>query len=496
VITLRSRLGRAAVGLLAAVTLAGCAQVVDGTPRAGSAPDAHLSIRGSNGGAFDVQAANALSDVEAFWRATYPSVSNGKPLPPLKGSLYSIDGARVLATRTIPAYAKHEGCLHKQPSFIIDNAAYCELDDSILWDRSPGHLLPALAKRFGTTVVALVFAHEFGHAIQQRLGINKRNLQTIYLESQADCAAGAFIAWAMKGHAPHFHVTQADLDRALDGYLLIRDSTPESPTDISHGNGFDRLNALQDGITHGATYCYSAHYFASRNFTERGFIPDTQDQADQGNEPLSAVLDPTTPSKTNTAAGGLQPDLDRFWTAAGKTIGKTFQPVSFTEADHPACGSASASSQFGYCPDDNTVYYSSAIAKTAYYSMTDLAVSQSNGDVSVANGQPGDFALGQLISIAWGMAAEHQFFGHSVTDRKGLLAAVCYAGAYAQNINHEIDPNGPANQFVLSPPDMDEATSATLNLVPLNEVFGRRGTSGLERIHEFVTGYAGGLSSC
>ena len=95
---------------------------------------------------------------------------------------------------------------------------------------------------------------------------------TIYSESQADCAAGAFIAYAMAGNAPHFPIDAAELDQALTGFLQIRDSTPESPQDISHGNGFDRLSALQAGIANGATYCFSSTYFDTRQFTEVGFV--------------------------------------------------------------------------------------------------------------------------------------------------------------------------------------------------------------------------------
>jgi hypothetical protein len=43
---------------------------------------------------------------------------------------------------------------------------------------------------------------------------------------------------------------------------------------------------------------------------------------------------------------------------------------------------------------------------------------------------------------------------------------------------------------------MDEATFAMLNLVGSDQAFGNRGTSGLDRIQQFVKGYAGGLSVC
>jgi predicted metalloprotease len=377
---------------------------------------------------------------------------------------------------------RKDACLRKDKMFIVDNAAYCELDDSILWDRSPDHLLPLLADKYGSALTALVFAHEYGHAIQKRVGLPP-NTPTIDAESQADCAAGAFVGAAMKGGAPHFNLTPIQVDSALVGFLQIRDSTPESPQDISHGNGFDRLGALQQGITRGVTYCFGDSYFTDRRFTERGYTDFGFDYQNSGNEPLSDLLKP---------AGGLIPDLNRFWTAAGKLVDHTFSAVRIVAADHPPCA-ASGTTQFAYCSDTNAVYYSTQFAKQAYFSLSALDVQQSTGDVSIDQNQPADFALGTMFAIAWGMAARHQFFGSTIDDKDGLSAAICYAGAYAEDINV---PSDATQKFVLSPPDLDEATSAVLSLVELDTAFGARGTTGLERVTSFVTGYDKGLHSC
>jgi predicted metalloprotease len=443
-------------------------------------PNADLPVRGDSGSQFDTEAKNALSDVTAFWQKAYPTISNGAGLPPLKGSLYSVDGLQVLSTRKLPAAAKSDACLKKDKLFIVDNAAYCELDDSILWDRSPQHLLPLLADKYGSALTALVFAHEFGHAIQNRVKIPS-STPTIDAESQADCAAGAIIAAAMAGQAPHFRLTATQVDTALDGFLQIRDSTPGSPEDISHGNGFDRLSALQQGISNGVRYCFSSTYFSDRQFTERGYTDS--DIFTGGNESLADELG---------TSGGLVPDLNRFWTQQGTTVHHTFAAVKLVEATRPPCATAAAT-QFAYCPDDNTVYYSTEFAHAAYYSLSALDVDRSTGNVSIKQNQPADFALGTMLAIAWGMAARHQFFDKPIDDAAGLSAAICYAGAYSENVNV---PTDPSQQFVLSPPDLDEATSAVLNLVELDTAFGARGTSGLDRVGSFVTGYDKGLHSC
>jgi predicted metalloprotease len=375
----------------------------------------------------------------------------------------------------------------KEPSFIVDNGAFCTLDDSIAWDRAPSHLFAQLADKYGDLMVGLVFAHEVGHAISYRLGVfDRTDLPTIDTESQADCAAGAWAAWALKGHAPHFRdVSPQKLDDALEGFLDGRDSTPGTPEDVSHGNGFDRLSAVADGIDKGASYCFSDGYFSSRTFTERPFT-DEQDYAAGGNSPLGSVLAANSDNL-------FVKDLNRFWTAEAKVIGKSFKAVKIAEAAQPKCG-ASASSEFGYCPDDNTVYYNRKLAGEIYDSLPTVDIDDQNGNVTLRDNQPGDFALGVVFSIAWGMAVRHQLFGRTLDGQDALTAAICYTGSYAKNVN--VPNDTPGRYIVLSPSDLDEAVSAMIDEVGRPEVFGARGTTGLDRVQSFVKGYRGGLSVC
>jgi predicted metalloprotease len=470
------------VALAGALALtAGCSTIVDGHGQLGTLG---IPVHGDSGDRFDNEVKAALADVISYWQATYPAVSHGRKLPPLKGGLYSVDGAAVVASNSVPASARGNKCLQRQATFIVDNAAYCQLDDSIVWDRGTDHLLPVLTARYGPVLTALVFAHEFGHAVQHRLHIRVGNgVRPIDIESQADCAAGAFAAAAMDGRLAHLHISAGQLDRALEGYFQIRDPTPDTPSAATHGNGFDRINALQLGIQHGATYCFGASYLRHRSYTERGYV-SPYDYYNQGNLPLALML----------GSKGIRPDLNRFWRDAGTKLKDGFAPVRLAQAAHPACGSTTPGSQFGYCPDDNTVYYSPAFARRAYYSISDVVIDHSDATVRVMGGQPGDYALGFLLAVAWGMAARTQFLHRPITDRAALLAAVCYAGAYTEDINRaNVDAQ---HQYVLSPPDMDEATSAALNLVDLNSAFGARRTTGLERVQAFVTGYDGGLAAC
>jgi predicted metalloprotease len=472
--------------LVAALALTGCAAVVDGRPSVGNAPNATLPVKGDSGGPFDTMVKNALSDIIDFWQTEFPKIAHGRSLSPLAGGLYSVDGLRVAETHQVTGPARNEACIAKDPSFIVDNGAFCVLDDSIAWDRSPTHLFAQLAQKYGAFMVAMIFAHEFGHAISYRLGVFDQKLPTIDTESQADCAAGAWTAWALKGRAPHFRtVTPQKVDDALEGFLDGRDATPNTPQDISHGNGFDRLSAVADGIDKGASYCYSAGYFASRTFTER-FYSDPADYAAGGNTPLAQMLD-------TSSQNPFVQDLNRFWTSAAKLVGETFQPVKIAQAAHPPCAK-SGTTEFGYCPDQNTVYFSTSFAAEAYNSLPGVSFDPQNGNVRLLSNQPADFALGVLFSIGWGMAVRHQLFHRPLDDKAALDAAVCYSGSYAKDVN--VAANTPGKDITLSPSDLDEATSAMLDQVGKPQAFGARGTTGLDRIQDFVKGYRDGLHGC
>ena len=58
-------------------------------------------------------------------------------------------------------------------------------------------MLYGLAEEFGPSILGVVLAHEFGHAIQARSRrCSTEGLPTITTEQQADCFAGAWVARA------------------------------------------------------------------------------------------------------------------------------------------------------------------------------------------------------------------------------------------------------------------------------------------------------------
>jgi predicted metalloprotease len=463
-----------AVIAVVCLTLTACG-AVNGTGTAvkgvvaGDVPASQLKLIGDGDTSFDRLARNALTDVEQFWKKVFPTVSGGKAFEPLRGGVYSV-------TTGHPDTAN--ACMARSPQAADNNAFYCPADDSFAYDRSG--LVGQLADHFGATMAMVVIAHEFGHLIQNRLDINR---PSIYLESQADCAAGAFTAAEFGASSPsvqnpHFSELPPDLDRTIIGLILLRDSAPHSANDVgTHGTGFDRGSAFSDGFHNGVTFCYSDDW-ANRAFTERSYTSD-DDYAKGGNLPLTQVLDP--------ASGDLISDLNGYWKTAFTKVGggRTWQPVQVKQADHVPCGDTSV--EFGYCPNDNTVYYSNSIAQQVYNSVPEIHFSPSGALVFEENA-PGDYALGTMIAVGFGMAVLHQS-GKEITDGTALEKAVCYTGAYSDNINVPANEAPRKPRFVLSPPDMDEATYAILRSINEAPVFGSRNTTGLDRINFFRKGY-------
>jgi predicted metalloprotease len=452
-----------------------------------SLPPANLAVVNDGGTGFDQQVKNAIADVQAFWRTNYPRISGGRPYPELTGGIYSVDGEKVTGALT------RNACLRQDPKAASNNAFYCTADDSVVYDRNPDHLVAQLAAKYGTFMITAVIAHEWGHAIQQRLGVfgaasgtsQGGRPATIFTETQADCASGAFINTAQQGKTGHVSVNQQQLESTLLGYLQVRDPPPVSTEQISHGNGFDRLSAMADGITNGAAYCFGDE-FAQRKFTERPFTSDV-DYEQRGNLPYAQIIDPTPATPEGSS---LQQELNRFWTAAATSVDKQWRDVSVDETGKPDCPGIQVS-EFDYCPSGNVVQFSDDFARQAYNSLPDKQLDKATGNLTLVDNAPADYSLGMLFVYGWSMAVRAQLFRAPTEDRDALLAASCYSGAFTASIN-----SGQTQDFQLSPPDMDEATSAVIKLVPSDKAYGAHQTTALERIQRFTEGYFGGLAAC
>jgi len=452
-------------------------------PAGDFAPNAAVPVVNDGRTGFDQEVKNAVADLQDFWRENYPRISGGRPYPELRGGIYSVDGD------TMTGALRRNACLRRDRTSAENNAFYCTADDSVVYDRNGDHLVAQLAEKYGSFMITAVVAHEWGHAIQQRLGIFDAAAgdppPTIFTETQADCASGAFIGAVQDGRAAHVTVDQQQLESTLLGYLQVRDPPPLSTAQISHGNGFDRLSAMADGIANGVGFCFGDR-FAQRRFTERPFTTEA-DYLQRGNLPYAQIIDPTPDSPDQSS---LQIELNRFWAAAASSVDKQWRDVTVQETSDPDCPDA-PTTEFNYCPGGNLVYFSDQFARQAYNSLPDKRVNRSTGELALIDDAPADYSLGMLFVYGWSMAVRAQLFRAPIEGRDALLAASCYSGAFTAAIN-----SGRSQDFQLSPPDMDEATSAVIKLVPSPQAFGAHETTALQRIQRFTQGYFGGLEDC
>lgn len=458
----RSRFGRLRVGLaaLVAVTLvAGCTNQIEGKgsqSQVRQGGDSNFTIIGDAGTAYDELAKKAMVDTYGFWEQEYPQLSGGAPFLELAGGVWSVNGANP------SAQSLKEGCLAKSPTVVQDNLMHCRLDDSVAYDRS-SKFFTDLVDQTGDFTLAAIFAHEMGHAIQYRLKIKLPS--TVYSETQADCFAGSWVGWILDGNGKNFRISGDELDLALTGYIQLRDPDGSAANDQgAHGNGFDRIAALADGIQYGSSFCVSD--WAKRALTERPYT--VQSDYDSGGDlPYSGDA-----GGNDTVTLG-PADLESFWVDAFKRTQRTWKPVTAKQTSKPACTTEKIK-DVGYCSKDNTVQYTDSELRDAY--------------------KYGDFAAMTVLGIGWGLSVRHQL-GRDTTDGEALLAASCYQGAYAATRNVEVAPSE-GTGLTLSPADMDEGTIALLTLVGDDNAYGERGTQGYERVQYFITGYFGGLPSC
>ena len=184
----------------------------------------------------------AISDIQDFWVTTFPKIYGGHYDP--------VPSNRI--------FAGHPGvklpqCNGKRLGYrdVAGNAFYCLHDNFIAYDDT--HLFPDLYKSVGPFAVALVLSHEFGHAVQDRAGVEAD--RTIVQELQADCFAGAWTDDVAENGGP-VEYEPGDLEVSLAALLEFRDAPGSSPDDpAAHDSAFDRVNAFQDGFELGAGRC-------------------------------------------------------------------------------------------------------------------------------------------------------------------------------------------------------------------------------------------------
>ncbi|HEX5617333.1 MAG TPA: neutral zinc metallopeptidase [Solirubrobacteraceae bacterium] len=140
-------------------------------------------------------------------------------------------------------------------------AAYCSADDTIyisekfatdIYEGALDQMLPGSSQGYGHTVgdfaVAYIVAHEYGHQIQDELGLFEQygnQLPASAFELQADCYAGT---WANSANQDN-RLEDGDVQEALDAALAVGDFDATNPT--HHGTPEQRAEAWNAGFESG-----------------------------------------------------------------------------------------------------------------------------------------------------------------------------------------------------------------------------------------------------
>jgi predicted metalloprotease len=447
---------------VALVLVAACADEADGQFLGTTAVDGPEQPRTSDDPA--AVADDAVVDVTGFWRATYPRLY-GEAFRELAG--FHPYGP----TTELPPC----GQIQLTYEEIADNAFYCPASDIIAWDEDA--LLPFLNENFGAFTVGIVIAHEYGHAVQERVGITDR---TIDLELQADCFAGAWTAHVADGASELFSPDDIDLDRTVAGMVAIRDLpgmvTEDDP--FAHGSGFDRVSAFQDGFEGGPEECVEyADPTSDRRTVEIPFRED--EHITGGNFPLDDG------PQTRDGEGlltKLERDLNAFYEQVFSELGREFDPVDDLVMVDPAvdavgCGGDSLSGD--------------ELERAAVYCVDeDVVVLDRPNLVDVLNSDIGDFAVAAEISRLWALAAQEQL---GVAEADGAsLQADCLTGAYAAwTFPDASATRATSRELSISAGDLDEGLIAFLA-----HRTGADGGTAFERAGALRTGFFDGYDAC
>jgi predicted metalloprotease len=140
-------------------------------------------------------------------------------------------------------------------------AAYCPGDDTIyisekfatdIYDGALNQALPGSSQGYGGTMgdfaVAYIVAHEYGHEVQDELGLYEKygnSVPTMNFELQADCYAGT---WANSAYEEN-RLEDGDVQEAIDAALAVGDFDASNPS--HHGTPEQRADAWNTGFESG-----------------------------------------------------------------------------------------------------------------------------------------------------------------------------------------------------------------------------------------------------
>jgi predicted metalloprotease len=394
-----------------------------------------------------------ITDLERFWGEELPSVFDVDYEP------VSAFGPYFVSEGDVPVCG---GPLSRDQYEV--NAFYCQLNDSVQWDQEG--LMAPLYEGYGDFTVALVLAHEWGHAIQARFGLGD-SVPTIVSELQADCLAGAWTGRIDRQESEILELDPGDLEEGMAGFLLIGDSLGSAPTGANaHGNSFARLSAFFDGYASGTGHC-ATFEDTPPPFFHIAFIGED-----------GAVDLPYA-----DAAPLLIESLEAFWAIVyPELFGGAWDPIDtavpyFPSAgEFPACGGFTSDASFYegnvfYCPPDDFVAWDEEQLFPGLYT------------------EIGDFALGLVLATQWHEAVQHK----AGLDTDGVPATLqrdCLTGVWTAALTFEDNPTG----IILTAGDLEEGIAGFLqtSAAPGTEGY----ASAFRRFESFKAGFLDGVEMC
>ncbi len=385
--------------------------------------------------------AAAASDLAVFWAAELPRVGRGelgdappKPLLLRAGSSVRCDAASL-------TWADLRG-----------NARYCPQRDQIVVDAQD--LGPDLVRRFGPLALAAIVAHEYGHAVQRRLGTI--SLAPVVRELQADCLAGTWLGHVKAYPTPVFSATDDDLALPLVGVMSLRDSLGRDPSaPDAHGAGFDRLTAMLEGIDHGAGPCLD-YGRGGPVLTGQAFLSDT-DRANAGNQPLLRML-------VSSAA-----DLNDHYGQLARAAGGEWTDIALVPQATGGCGGDGQPTE-----EAPIVACDGGVVVAALDRLGPLA-------------SFGDMAVGAEVGRAWGAAALRLSLP-ALRLTPSSTAVECLTGYWIGTLHPSATNRAATRTLRLSPGDLDEVAAAILQ--------GPRRPRPLDRLRALQNGFHAGLAGC
>lgn len=239
--------GRFAAALISMVLLTGCSVAVTGIAQPAPAPPTPAGQTPPSTGPGSTPAVPAGVDpaeliedvataeqvVNDFWTTHWSDFFTGTYQPPTVVGLY--DG-----TDLDPALPTCFG-----EDLPPDNALYCPETDFVAWDIG----LIARGIEIGDSWVYLIVAHEWAHAIQNRIDLS---LNSQASELQADCFAGATLYGAAADGI--LGLEEGDVRELTTSLTAVADETPWTSSS-DHGDPFQRIGAFDAGRTNGVPAC-------------------------------------------------------------------------------------------------------------------------------------------------------------------------------------------------------------------------------------------------